>query len=339
MWSLVLAAAHVCSSRRGSSAALLGFLGVLQWYDLLQRGKFAFYEAVYRETSDWEDWRERVLPADALREVLCGVLLAPLWGVDMALPHLPFVAATDASSDYGLGGCTAPFGPKDMSHFAALSERDGAYVTLRGVVDKPRSRSMGSPHLLDAGFERFTTIFSVKLTDDDHINIRECKALLFYLRWLLRARARHRHRVVVLVDSKVVVGAVCKGRSGSPALNAWVRRIHCLAFAGGIRLSLIFIPSEHNPSDFPSRGLRLPGRRRRPTEERCPCCRVLAANHPLHAPKRLRGHGLPCGDGFGYAHIGGDWVPHVDLGLEKLIRRRNDKSLLRRCYRGWAAMH
>jgi hypothetical protein len=33
MWSLLLAATHLCSTRRGSSAGVLGFLGLLQWFD------------------------------------------------------------------------------------------------------------------------------------------------------------------------------------------------------------------------------------------------------------------------------------------------------------------
>ena len=70
--------------------------------------------------------------------------LGPVWGVDMNLGHLPFVAATDASSEFGLGGCTAPRSLASMSTLASLAERDGTYVTLQGVLDKPRTRSLGT---------------------------------------------------------------------------------------------------------------------------------------------------------------------------------------------------
>ena len=77
MWSLILGALRLCKTACGSSGALLAYLGVLQWFDILQRGKFSFYTALYRETRVWDDWEERALPADLLREVLCGVLLGP----------------------------------------------------------------------------------------------------------------------------------------------------------------------------------------------------------------------------------------------------------------------
>ena len=80
MWSLLLGGMHVCVTGVGSSGALLAYLGVLQWFDLLNRGKFSFYSAFYRETSDWSDWSERCLPADVLREIALGIILALFWG-------------------------------------------------------------------------------------------------------------------------------------------------------------------------------------------------------------------------------------------------------------------
>ena len=179
MWSLILGAPCLCKTACGSAGALLAYLGMLQWFDLLQRGKFSFYTALYRETRVWDDCEERALPADLLREVLCGVLLGPFWGIDMALPHVPFVAVTDASSDFGIGGCTASLPPDAISELARVAERDGEYVVLNSVVDKPRGKTLGTPHSLSVGFDRFTTMFSVACVDGEHINLREARALLF----------------------------------------------------------------------------------------------------------------------------------------------------------------
>ena len=63
-----------------------------------------------------------------------------------------------------------------MSALAAIAERDGTYVTLQGVIDKPRTGSSGTPHSLGIGFAEFTSIFCMRCTDNDHINIRESKA-------------------------------------------------------------------------------------------------------------------------------------------------------------------
>ena len=67
MWQLLLGTVGLCTSRRGSSAALRAFHGLIQWFDLLQRGKFAFYDSIYRESEAWSDWTVRDLPSDVLR--------------------------------------------------------------------------------------------------------------------------------------------------------------------------------------------------------------------------------------------------------------------------------
>ena len=49
-----------------------------------------------------------------------------------------------------------------------------------------------------------------------------------------------------MVESKVAVGLITKGWSGSRVLNGLVRKIHCLRMAAGMRLHVVFIPSKHN---------------------------------------------------------------------------------------------
>ena len=58
------------------------------------------------------------------------MILGPLWGVDMRLPHLDFVGATDASGEFGLGGCTAPMSRRAISQLSKAARRDGEYATL-----------------------------------------------------------------------------------------------------------------------------------------------------------------------------------------------------------------
>ena len=177
----------------------------------------------------------------------------------------------------------------------------------------------------------FGTIFSYRLTDDEHINLREARAVLFYLQWLLRSVGRRSRRVILLVDSKVTVGAMQKGRSGSAALNLLVRQAHCLCMAGGLRLHIVFIPTEHNPADYPSRGETIPGRRRgRHVEPQCPSCGAAAANHPLHLPKTLRGLGSLCRDGYAYKR--GSWVTSTDILMDR-VAGMDESSPLRQAFR------
>ena len=101
--------------------------------------------------------------------------------------------------------------------------------------------------------------------------------------------------VGLLVDSRVVLGAVAKGRLGSQSLNFFLKRIAALCFAGGLELQVVYIPSEFNPADFPSRGLRIPGRRVAAIPlPKCSSCSLRPHEHPLHVPQRLCGTGLAC---------------------------------------------
>ena len=297
-------------------------------------GFFSFYDAVYRETRNHDDWTQRVMPRDCLRDVLSSAVLSIFCMVDMNLQHLDFVAATDASSEFGIGGCIAKASKSVLSGLLTAAERDGVFVTLQGVLDKPRGKSLGTPHLTPFRVHDFGTIFSYRLTDNEHINLREAHAILFYLQWLLRSVGRRSRRVILLVDSLVAVGAMQKGRSGSAALNLLVRRAHCLCMAGDLRLHIVFIPTEHNPADFPSRGERIPGRRRRPASlNLCPACGVDAANHPLDVSKKLRGQGLVCkGGSMGFAYRQGRWVSDTDILIDRVANMEAD-SPLRKAFR------
>jgi len=121
--------------------------------------------------------------------------------------------------------------------------------------------------------------------------------MLRYIKWVLRSASRFRHRVVLLVDSKVTLGLAAKGRSSSMTVNALIRKAAALCFAGGLILHHVFIPTKYNPADWPSRGeaktwpAELRRRSYRPAQRpRCPACGVLPEDHPLHLPNPQRGH-------------------------------------------------
>ena len=63
---------------------------------------------------------------------------------------------------------------------------------------------------------------------------------------------------VILVDAKAVLGAAAKGRSSARSLELQLRRLAAVQLSANIGLHLLYIPSEHNPSDHPSRGVPIP---------------------------------------------------------------------------------
>ena len=122
----------------------------------------------------------------------------------------------------------------------------------------------------------------------------------------------------VLVDSRVVVGAIAKGRSGSFPLNRLLKKVAALCLAGGLVLRVVYIPTEHNPADYPSRNERIPGRRQSIKVQRCPSCGRLPHQHPGHVPKRLRGTGLPCSGALPYVHRNGRWTLWYEARINEL---------------------
>ena len=234
-----------------------------------------------------------------------------------------------------MGGCIARVPCETCVELAGVSERDGEYVTIAGIEPRTRSSSLGTPHHLDLSTDAFATIFSIRCHDSEHINLREGRALIHYLKWVLRSRDRHGHRIVLLVDSRVVVGGFSKGRSGSPSLNALIRQAAVLCMAGGLVLHQIYVPTEFNLADYPSRGTLIPRRPPRAAREpRCLGCGATASSHPMCAPKRLRGGLLRCPRGFRW--VDGDWIDDADDGCGRLISSRRQRAMLRGCFNAWA---
>ena len=62
------------------------------------------------------------------------------------------------------------------------------------------------------------------------------------------------HRVVLSVDAKAVLGAAAKGRTSAPTFSLQIRRMAAITIAGNFFIKYVYIPSEDNPADAPSRG-------------------------------------------------------------------------------------
>ena len=235
-------------------------MGSLQWFDLLNRGKLAVYDSIYAfELSEQPDM-PRPLPQTARSELFASVALATFWSADLSREFLPFISATDASTEFGFGVAVANTGLDVVRRVATFAEKRGDYVVLGdSVLDKPVLRTkarLGTARCLDLSQKDFKTVLSVRARHKAHNNLLEADAYLLWLRWLLRNKHHHSSRAVCLVDSKVVLYSVAKGRSSSRPLLRILRRIAALQLAGNLMTRLIFIPTEFNPSDLPSRGVR-----------------------------------------------------------------------------------
>jgi hypothetical protein len=101
-------------------------------------------------------------------------------------------------------------------------------------------------------------VFRMDCSDDAHINLKELRAVKAYL----RRRAKKGpvgpgERVIILCDSRVVVGALGHGRSPSSPLNRMLRQMLPIVIGSHLYPIVLWVPTGANPSDPPSRGASL----------------------------------------------------------------------------------
>ena len=119
--------------------------------------------------------------------------------------------------------------------------------------ERPR---LGTPHKLGLRKSDFTTVVSARAQYRAHSGALEATAVVLLLKWLLRSPSKHAHRVVALVDAQAVLGAAAKGRTSALTLKREIRKVAAFTLAGDFLMRYVYVPSEDNPADAPSRGIR-----------------------------------------------------------------------------------
>ena len=95
-----------------------------------------------------------------------------------------------------------------------------------------------------------------RMPGDDHINVRELRAALRHV--LTEARGRQHLKVLMVLDSRVAMGALGKGRSAASLLNRELRAALPELLGQDLYPGFLFGPSRLNPADAPSRLRSLP---------------------------------------------------------------------------------
>lgn len=91
-----------------------------------------------------------------------------------------------------------------------------------------------------------------------HINLQETRALRREVAAMSRDVKNAGSIQICLNDSRVVCGAVSKGRSSSFKLNGILRGMLPFLIFADITLALLWIETDSNPADHPSRGSSIP---------------------------------------------------------------------------------
>ena len=127
----------------------------------------------------------------------------------------------------------------------------------------------------------------VPFFEGKHINLLELESLISFLERITSEGIRAR-RLLVVVDSRVVLGAVSKGRSSSREINFLLRKLGFWCLAHDIALELVWVPTWANPADAPSRSKPIEGWYASLSKLPPPPTAVFASAHALSELDLLR---------------------------------------------------
>jgi len=217
-------------------------VGKLVWTCMARRPLLSVLRSVFRLPPSLPAKRNRNSAARELRTISA---LLPLAVIDTKRKIWETVLATDAS-------------PKSGAVTYAQSDR-GSLLSListcrynNGPLSHPACSNFALSHQWETGLTH-------RWRREEHINILEAESILLAVRWAIEQGARN-HRIVLLSDSAVCIGAITKGRSSSSGLLRVCRKLAALFLMHGIELILLPLSTRHNPADGPSRGLPLESR-------------------------------------------------------------------------------
>ena len=154
-------------------------------------------------------------------ELLLVTGLAPLLETNFRAEPCETLYTTDESPS-GTGGCSASITQECNMH------------DVRAAV---------APFALKL---KWITLFSYRFLAGKHINLLELESLISLLRRITRAGIRKKP-LLVLVESRVVLGAVSTGGSSSRKFNFLLRKLWCLVH--DVALELVWVPTWANPPD------------------------------------------------------------------------------------------
>ena len=157
--------------------------------------------------------------------------------------------------------CEAPMPRSSTVHlaesltrwFLARTDARGSDVRLcTGELLQPRRISRQS---VDPSLWRWrTSVAYCWKRSGSHINELESQAILMELRARSRKVANFSTVYLHLVDSQVALGIFTKKRTSSRLLQRVIRRANALCLAAHLYPVLVYVRSELNPADAPSRG-------------------------------------------------------------------------------------
>eukprot|EP00438_Fugacium_kawagutii_P036296 Skav217417 [mRNA] locus=scaffold2674:458921:461200:- [translate_table: standard] len=252
--------ASVCSMKIVTKKLLQGIVGLLIHPFMHRRSLMCILQDTFRWVDTLTEADQKPLPVRVKEELIgCGLVLPVChsnarWGISCR------IGASDASLEKG-GRAAAVVTPSIAQTLYRFSQHKGEYVRLdwsKGMVE-PASTMHQAPRELEAIISDmpWNSTETCSFAHKQHINILETKMIHRELVDIVHS-CQKPLRCVVLVDSRAAAGAWSKGRSSSRNLNRILRQSLGWSIAGQKSLHVVWVRSEANPADHPSRGKRIP---------------------------------------------------------------------------------
>ncbi|CAE7376276.1 unnamed protein product [Symbiodinium sp. CCMP2456] len=264
VWMLIF---KIVSGGFCSKDVLRKVLGYLSYVFQYRRELYCLHHHIYKYIADMPDGRWVKLPDYVKDELRSCSLHLPFAVWHMRTPLASTMVATDATPSSG--GAVAVEVPKPLAQeLWRQSEIKGEAVRLdRGVAEEvlcaePKEPSVFASSVAECMPWTVTSSYSFKETS--HVNLQEMRALRREVTRLIARGACRGAVLIALNDSRVVVGAIAKGRSSSFKLNGLLRGLLPHLVLSRASLAVLWIETAANPADFPSRFKVLPPPRRVP---------------------------------------------------------------------------
>eukprot|EP00971_Amphidinium_carterae_P352299 6492534-Amphidinium_carterae.3 len=215
-----------------------------------------------------------LIPPHVRDELATAMLLLPCATSQLTAVLSQTVLSTDATTRWG-GVCSATlkspeeavflWGKRRPRHCRMVLAHGDPQRLLTGPEESlPRDCHL---HQLVASTQ-FVERVRYKFRGDSHINILEGHAWLTGLRWFCRQvkPSRMGTRLICVGDSQVWTHVLQRGRSSSQRLNRVATQALPWLLAHGIQVVPLWVESECNPSDDPTRGAKVRAAKTRPPE-------------------------------------------------------------------------
>ncbi|CAE7216591.1 unnamed protein product, partial [Symbiodinium sp. KB8] len=243
---------------RGVLQRVVGYLAFIFQY---RRELYGLLHHMYKYLAKMPEGRWVPLPGHILDELRSCALHLPFATWNMRKGISSTVIATDATPTAG-GAVTAAVPQAVAQALWRHTEVKGAAVRLDRDQDflfgaeAPREASRFASLVSECLCWRVESGYSFRQTS--HINLQEMRALKREV-IKLAGDPKNAHTIFLFFnDSRVVCGALGKGRSSSYKLNGIIRTIIPHIILSGISLGLLWVETESNVADYPSRFRLLP---------------------------------------------------------------------------------